>query len=699
MNILMLTSSFGIGGAETHILALATEAVKRGHTVTVMSAGGELTEKLTERGIMHLNAPFFPFTPRNGIRAGRLLSAYLATHKTNVVHAHSRVAAFIARNIVSKYNIPLVVTAHAMFSAAFPKKQCSVWGERTLAVSEDIRELLIREYGLYPDNVRLTVNGIDRHEFAPASVPAPPHSAITVSRLDADSSAAAEACIRLTSRLLSVYPDFTLTVVGNGTEYDRLHSLAEEINHTVGHTVITMPGAVRDVAPLLQRHSVFIGSSRAALEALLCGLCVVLAGNFGYLSLFSADVADVAIKTNFCFRGEQMFTKEAIFQDVHRLFSLSETEKTRLRETGRAFVTAHYSTEKMFRDAESVYTEICRPHNGKRACLVGYYGYSNLGDDASLRAAVSLLRRRGYAKIIVFTRKPRHTRKTDGTDAVFRYNPFSVLRQIRKSDFLFFGGGTLLQDKTSRRSLSYYTLLLRIAARCGTPYAILAGGIGTLSEHGAGSVKQALAGAAEISVRTPKDLAAVRRLTGRHDAFLLPDLAFFLSLSYAPAPIRDTVLFSIRPCAEEETLLKKVRNAVNRTGISPVFCILSPEDRDISRRFAKICGGSIAEPKTPETLAALLSSARVAWGMRLHFLIFALRTETPFGVLHYDEKGVRFADFVNETLQKSVIPVWNPNDKNPDSDIEKLLTSPPDVSLLADANRKIRFYFLPFMRS
>ena len=49
--ILFAAMTMRTGGAETHILTLASELVRRGHSVTVASDGGELEDELRSAGV------------------------------------------------------------------------------------------------------------------------------------------------------------------------------------------------------------------------------------------------------------------------------------------------------------------------------------------------------------------------------------------------------------------------------------------------------------------------------------------------------------------------------------------------------------------------------------------------------------------------------------------------------------------------
>jgi polysaccharide pyruvyl transferase WcaK-like protein len=60
-------------------------------------------------------------------------------------------------------------------------------------------------------------------------------------------------------------------------------------------------------------------------------------------------------------------------------------------------------------------------------------------------------------------------------------DPLAVFRAIRRCDLLIFGGGSLLQNATSNRSLLYYLTLIGTANRLGKPVVLLSQGIGPLN--------------------------------------------------------------------------------------------------------------------------------------------------------------------------------------------------------------------------
>lgn len=182
MKILLLIDSMETGGAETHLELLARELADMGHGVTVASAGGQLCKQLAVRkGINCITLP--PFADKINFytfvrflcrlrRVRKVLLEILTDWKPDVVHAHTRRTAFIAKNICKRYGIPLVVTAHARFSMKFPKKLLSSWGDTTVAVSSDIKNHLVLN-GVPQEKITVIRNGVavtEKNPFTPNGI-------------------------------------------------------------------------------------------------------------------------------------------------------------------------------------------------------------------------------------------------------------------------------------------------------------------------------------------------------------------------------------------------------------------------------------------------------------------------------------------------------------------------------------------------
>ncbi|MBQ9080994.1 MAG: glycosyltransferase family 4 protein [Clostridia bacterium] len=343
MNILMCTDAMGYGGAETHIISLSKELIRLGHRVSVASPAGELVSTLEAVGVRHIPLPPLKKTPSSLTAWQRRLKRAVKHGHFDVIHAHARLPARLARPIAKKYKAAFVVTAHAMFRMSFWRRRLSVWGDRTIAVSEDIRRHIIKSCHVKPARVRVISNGIDTEHFSPPenSGADRPLRVIFVSRLDDDCSRAARLLCRLSGRLTASFPDIQILIVGGGTAYGEISVLAELMNTACGREIIQMCGARGDVAPLLRQSDVFVGVSRAALEAAACGLPVILAGDEGYGGIFVPGGGVEA--TNLCARGGAETQAEPLFADICSLLALPADKKRQIGAAARRYVIENYS--------------------------------------------------------------------------------------------------------------------------------------------------------------------------------------------------------------------------------------------------------------------------------------------------------------------------------------------------------------------
>lgn len=100
----------------------------------------------------------------------------------------------------------------------------------------------------------------------------------------------------------------------------------------------------------------------------------------------------------------------------------------------------------------------------KRVLISGYFGFNNLGDEAILNSMIEMIEELNpEAEIIVLSNSPESTKVKYNTEAIYRYDIFKIMSEMKRSDIFISGGGSLLQDVTSLRSVPYYLGLIFIA--------------------------------------------------------------------------------------------------------------------------------------------------------------------------------------------------------------------------------------------
>lgn len=294
-----------------------------------------------------------------------------------------------------------------------------------------------------------------------------------------------------------------------------------------------------------------------------------------------------------------------------------------------------------------------------RIVLSGYYGFGNAGDEAVLGATVAELRRRLPAsELLVLSGDPAATEAMHDVRAAPRW-PLSALRRaLASADLLLSGGGSLLQNATSFRSLAYYLLTFRLARAAGVPWIIHAQGLGPLRGWWARRLAGgALCGATAVTLRDQESLRLARELGVPEERLTLTaDPAFLLEpvsaaevdalLSEAgiddEGPLVGLVVREWRGAREALPGLAQVgRMATEQWGARPVILPFQlPDDREVSHELAALVPGAALLDRElhPRALLGLIGRLDLLVAMRLHALIFAAAQAIPAVGLSYDPK-------------------------------------------------------------
>ncbi|MGM9625840.1 MAG: polysaccharide pyruvyl transferase CsaB [Eubacteriales bacterium] len=682
MKILMTTMKMDIGGAETHILETAKALHARGLEIVIASAGGVYVRELEKAGIRHVYCPLHTRNPVKVLESLGILRALIRKEQFDVVHAHARIPALLCHLLAKRYHVRFVTTAHLNFHVNFFWQKLSRWGERTIAVSDDIKQYLIDDYGLCADTITTTINGINTETYSPDTdasevmreleLSPEKHRVVCVSRMDADRSEAAVQLADIAPRLYAADPLAEVLLVGDGNDFARVRESAERANAVIGFPLVRLAGARTDINRLIAAGEVFVGVSRAALEAMAMAKPVVLAGNQGYLGIFTKDKFDTAYDSNFCCRGCEATERETLCRDVTALLAASPEEKAALGRDGRAIIEAHYSVARMADDYMALYASV-RPFRHFRygdILFCGYYGFRNMGDDSLLRAMIANIRKiDADARITVMSKNPKETRSVYGTHAINRFSPLSVIRAMRKGKLLIFGGGNLLQDGSSSRSLLYYTAILHLAKRCGLKIMVYANGIGPLHlEKSRRAAAKALSAADLITLREEDSvrectalgvMCAHIRLTADPAFTLCEADPSWIAARCAEFGIRTDRRYFIvalrswkEHARENVSLTARICDRMYDTyGYIPVFLPMHDSlDRNINRAAADLCRCETVflEGLTGSEMLGVLRRMEFVAAMRLHTLIYSTAVGTPSLGLAYDGKIRAFMEMMEQ---------------------------------------------------
>lgn len=311
----------------------------------------------------------------------------------------------------------------------------------------------------------------------------------------------------------------------------------------------------------------------------------------------------------------------------------------------------------------------------KKILISGYYGFDNFGDEAILGVLINHLRGND---ITVLSSNPEKTGRTHNVNSLNSFNPKLIVERLPKFDMLISGGGSLLQNVTSNKSLFYYCGLINIMASLKKNVVIFAQGIGPVKGFwGKLIVKSALKKCKYISVRDVKSQELLK--SWGIESNLVCDPIFDLNL---PTPKRTRkVGIQLRKFASLtdelfDEIIKQVALRFSDREIE-LICFQDSEDEGISKVFLNklkkknpTINANIIKNLTNKEVIEKVSEYDYLIGMRFHACLLGLKYGIKTLAISYDPKV--------ETLAKNAnIPYLVMDSKKNDykkafEDLEKL---------------------------
>jgi len=317
----------------------------------------------------------------------------------------------------------------------------------------------------------------------------------------------------------------------------------------------------------------------------------------------------------------------------------------------------------------------------RRIVISGYYGFRNSGDEAVLRSILLALEEEGKAQgvqiqPIVLSADPAWTSGMYGVESVRRMHPADLLRALRSSDGLISGGGSLLQDATSAKTIPYYTGVMKLAQLLGKPTFAYSQGIGPVNRRWMDPlIRGVMKRSSYVSVRDAESAALLGRIgvpaeridvvpdpvmglplpAGSHeDASRITQAGQVAGALRAEEP--PLIGVSLRCWRSDGADLARAAEALvalsKRMPVRLRFLPFhTPSDIEASEQVmerlrGRLGSGSTAELAAPgddpQQMLLEVSRCDALFGMRLHALIYAAGQMVPMLGLSYDPKIDQF---------------------------------------------------------
>lgn len=288
-----------------------------------------------------------------------------------------------------------------------------------------------------------------------------------------------------------------------------------------------------------------------------------------------------------------------------------------------------------------------------KVILSGYYGFDNFGDEAILQVLIENLKALD-CDITVLSHNPDKTAQIHNVETIFTFNLFKIVKKMSKSDVLISGGGSLLQDVTSIRSLIYYLLIIFLGNLFCKRVIIFAQGIGPIKNKITQYItKNLLKKVNLITVRDKRSLDLVTSWGLK--AELVNDPVWGINLK--PTIPRNKIGIQLRDWKymSDEFFINLVRKVANEFADKEI-CIYSLQDRqdkEICMRFENYLHLENPKVKTKlyyglniNEIIKNMSNLEYFIAMRYHSIMIAAKYGIKTLAINYDPKVESLAKFL-----------------------------------------------------
>ena len=713
MKVLHLISGGDTGGAKTHVFALLSKLKDMADVKIVCFMKGVFWDELQD---IDVKSELIEQKSRFDLSVvDRLVE--ICSEGYEVIHCHGARANFIGTFLGKKVKIPMITTIHSDYLLDFDGfyrklvyTSLNVWALKKfkyyIAVSSNFKEMLVSR-GFRPNSIHTVYNGMDysgemsyvsKEEFA-ARIGIEYNPDLTYIGLIGrhDFVKGHDVFIKSIRKVTDRFPDVRFIIAGTGENRDNLVKLAADEGVT---DKLIFAGFVKDIYSFINFIDINTLTSRSE--------------SFPYVLMEGARMSKPTVCSrvggipDFVMDGKTgcLFTSENSEELADKLISLLENPET-AEKYGKALhdlALEKFSDTALAKKHIEIYNAVIRDYKDDKkydCVLSGYYGFKNSGDDALLYAITESLKKyKPDIRICVLTADTNATKLQYGCDCYGRFNIFGVKKALKNTKMLLSGGGSLIQDATSSKSLTYYLYIMKLAKKCGAKLYVYANGIGPLKDKNLKRAAKALSIADMITLRESDSVSELERMgVSIVNTSVTADPALILEGNAEDAaevmkkegiPLSSTLFgISVREWQDNDgDFSRKVADiaeyASKKHGLTPVFIPMRyPHDVKISEEISDMtdCDSYVCRNNlSVKEILGLTSVCEAVFGMRLHTLVFAAGSAVPVVGIVYDKKVSGFLDYIgqNRSVEAS------------DMDVEKAKTYIDEImENKADISRRL----------
>lgn len=682
MKLMHIAGGGDKGGAKTHILALCSRLRQTSDLTLVSLRSGEFPDDAAAMGIRTKT-----FFSKNVLMDYVRLIRFAKKERPDIVHCHGAKANLAGVLIKLFTGATIVTTVHSDYKLdylhSFLKR--NTFGRLNAAalrffdyyttVSDNFRCMLL-DRGFDPLRMMTIYNGLDfsqkaekpdrREYLARAGLEYREGDVVLGIPARLNPVKDIPTLLRAFALARQTVPNLKLIIGGDGEDMDKLIALSKELGLTDS---VGFMGWLRDVPTFFAACDIDVLCSisesfpYSVLEGIREG-CAVITSDVGGMR----DLIDSG-ESGYIFNPGDYETFAGYIVDLAK----DPEKRRRFAEKLYAEASSRYSLDNMAATQQQIYADILELEKRRRGrrdgiLICGAYGRGNAGDEAILKAILDTMRSIDrLAPLCVMTRKPKETQMLHKrVRAVYTFNFCTFLREMRRRRLFINGGGSLIQDVTSSRSLYFYLATIWAAHKLGCRVLMYGCGIGHVHKR----FNRWLAGRVldrNADIITLRDPGSLRELESM--GVTRPDIRMTAdpTLCLTPASnerVRDLlrsrgldpdgryIAFALRAWKgldDYGVFTRAAAYAYEKYGLTALF-IPFEQPKDIAPCQAA-CRG-LATPhavldglEDVELVIALLRRMSAVCAIRLHALVFAAAAGVPFIGVSYDVKVDGFMEY------------------------------------------------------
>lgn len=339
MNILMALSQLEVTGAEVYGTVLSDELIRRGNKVYIVS------DTLTKpTNAQYEKIEFNKRKLKDRVSQVRKLLKIIKEKDIQVVHAHSRASSWSCAIACRIAKIPLITTIHGRQPVHLSRKLVKAFGDYSLSVCENIRDHIVNDLKVKPENITVLRNMINTKEYQKSSFADVEKTQKVISIIGRLSGPKGDVTYNLLD-ILHRRKDFKIQVIGGKEVPARFKKFTGNVEFL---------GYVNNVSEKIRESSIVIGAGRVAVEAILCEVPVLAIGEAESVGIVTLDRLNTALKSNFgdiSLNHAPTFRWTDVIPEIDKGFNINKDDLKTLRER----VIEEFSIESIVENIEKVY--------------------------------------------------------------------------------------------------------------------------------------------------------------------------------------------------------------------------------------------------------------------------------------------------------------------------------------------------------